>query len=49
MVSKYVDEKLEALIDAVEKKPKEQKVLLHVLEGLQNWEIRLQSLTATGM
>ena len=49
VVDSYVDEKLETLIDAVEKQPKEKNVLLHVLEGLQNWEIRLQSLTATGM
>ena len=49
VVDSYVDENLETLIDAVEKQPKEKNVLLHVLEGLQNWEIRLQSLTATGM
>ncbi len=50
IVDSYVDDKLEALIDAVEKQFKEENVLLHVLEGLQGyWEIRLQSLTATGM
>lgn len=49
VVASYIEERLEALIDAVEKQPKDHKVLLHVLEGLQDWEIRLQSLTATGM
>lgn len=49
VVASYVDEKLEALIQSVDKRPKEKEVLLFVFEGLQNWEIRLQSLTATGM
>ena len=49
IVDEYIEEKLEPLINVVEKQPKEKNVLLHVFEGLQNWEIRLRSLTATGM
>ena len=49
LVDSYINDRLEVLIDAVGKQPSEQQILFHVLEGLQNWGIRLQSMTATGM
>lgn len=46
---RYVEERLDSLIDVTERMPREQEVLRHVLDGIIDWEQKLMSQMATGM